>query len=429
MWTDKIHIDYFLNRGIIVPGDIALGQEVVMYKILDNVHTYKIAHTSDGRWTTRVSDPTKPDGTRMIRRKSKTELYSFLIKFYDLCPDTDKTISDVFKEWCDYKATFIDATNKPISPTTIKRYKNDFRRFLAGTPIEVESINIDNMTLEEMLIAVIQVKKPFNKAWSNFHGNLNQIFMYAVRKRYIKSNPFDYIDKDKVMSFCVPDNVSDDSDRIMTLDELRGLINATYKQIAKHPKYMCNYAILLACLIGLRSGELSALRWENIDDDFIHVVIAERRFDYDDHSEIVIGEPKNRKHRHIPITEDIRALLDQIRSLNMDGDGWVFVNKDGKRHTGHDISCAVDRRAKESGLKKCSTHEIRRTVSSYLNTVLDRRTVANLLGHLPETNEKYYDYDISSTQDKLSALSKLAKSQNVTDFQSYKQSQKSSKAQ
>ena len=37
LWTEKIHIDYFLNRGIIVPGDIALGQEVVMYKILDNV--------------------------------------------------------------------------------------------------------------------------------------------------------------------------------------------------------------------------------------------------------------------------------------------------------------------------------------------------------------------------------------------------------
>lgn len=158
-------------------------------------------------------------------------------------------------------------------------------------------------------------------------------------------------------------------------------------------------------------------------------MIAERRFDYDDHYEFVIGESKNRKHRHIPITEDIRLLLDQVRSLGMDGDGWVFVNRDGKRHTGHDISCAVDRRAKASGLEKSSTHEIRRTVSLYLNTVLDRRTVANLLGHLPETNEKYYDYDISSTEDKLNALSKLAKSQNIADFQSYKQSQKSVKAQ
>lgn len=229
------------------------------------------------------------------------------------------------------------------------------------------------------------------------------------------------------MRFCVPDKVSDDSDRIMTLDELNGLIKATYAQIAKHPRYMCNYAILLTCMAGLRSGELSALKWENIDDDYIHVVIAERRFDYDDHSEIIIGEPKNHKHRHIPITDDMRALLDQIRALGIDSE-WVFVNEKGNRHTGHDITCAVDRRAKESGLKKSSTHEIRRTVSSYLNTVLERETVANLMGHLPETNERFYDYDISSIQEKKDALSRLAESEKVINFESYTKTKKSEKA-
>ena len=59
-------------------------------------------------------------------------------------------------------------------------------------------------------------------------------------------------------------------------------------------------------------------------------------------------------------------------------------------------------------IKKTSIHGIRRTVSSYLNQTLPTRTVANMLGHLPQTNEACYQYDMSEKADKIRALDSLS---------------------
>lgn len=90
------------------------------------------------------------------------------------------------------------------------------------------------------------------------------------------------------------------------------------------------------------------------------------------------------------------------------------------------LTDACRRRSKEAGIKRTSIHEIRRTVSSYLNTVLPREAVANMLGHLPTTNERFYDYDISSRLVKVEALEKL--SGNIINFSAYTGQEKVRKA-
>ncbi|MBO4901884.1 MAG: hypothetical protein J5518_03755 [Lachnospiraceae bacterium] len=150
---------------------------------------------------------------------------------------------------------------------------------------------------------------------------------------------------------------------------------------------------------------------------------SEHRHDYGDHSEIVIGEPKSHKHRLIPVTKDISELLATIRRHSTDAT-WVFAGEEG-RVTANDVSNACRRRSNEAGIKRTSIHEIRRTVSSYLNTMLPREAVANMLGHLPTTNERFYDYDISSRSVKIEALEKL--SGNVINFSSYRKTEEPEK--
>ena len=424
----KKNIEYWVRCGIFDYDEIALSEsEVLMSKILDNVHMHKISKTSDGRWMTYVPDQTKPNGLRQVRRNSKAELYACLIEFYGVLPEQEhvKTIGEVFLEWIEYKREFTKSNYKPLSPSTIRRYELDYDKYIKKSLLSGSPIDLDDMTLEQYLIKIVSSSKMIPRAFGNLFGYLSQMFRYAVRKKYILTDPMTFIDKNRIMSFCCALPPKKDCERIIPLDDLHRFLTAVHEHLGKYPGYMPDYAILLGSLTGMRVGEIVALKWECVDDDFIHVDYSEHRHDYNGHSEIVVGEPKSHKHRLVPITKDISDLIDIIRSHAVD-DTWVFADENG-RITENAVSNACRRRSKEAGIKRTSIHEIRRTVSSYLNTVLPREAVANMLGHLPTTNERFYDYDISSRSVKVEALEKL--SDNVIKFSDYSKSEKSRKVQ
>ncbi|MBO4266428.1 MAG: tyrosine-type recombinase/integrase [Lachnospiraceae bacterium] len=398
-----------------------------MSKILDNIHMHKISRTKDGRWVTYVADPTKPNGLRQVRRNSKSELYAYLIEFYGVLPEKEatKTIGEVFHEWVEYKREFTRSNYKPLSPSTIRRYELDYKKYLENTLLSKSPIDLDDMTVEQYLIKIVSSSKMKPQAFGNIYGYLCQMYRYAVRKKYILTDPMTFIDKCRIMSFCCAVPPKKDSERIISLDDLHKFLGSVHAHLNSYPGYMPDYAILLGSLTGMRVGEIVALKWECVDDDFIHVDYSEHRHDYGDHRELVIGEPKSHKHRLIPVTKDISELLDTIRDHSID-DTWVFADTEG-RINATTVSNACRRRSEEAGIKRTSIHEIRRTVSSYLNTVLPREAVANMLGHLPTTNERFYDYDISSRMIKVEALEKL--SDNVIKFSDYGKTDKSRKAQ
>ncbi len=423
----KKNIEHWVKSGILGLDEIVpSGSEVLMSKILDNVHMHKITQTSDGRWATYVPDPTKHSGLKQVRKGTKSELYAFLIEFYGLLPEqaAEKTIGNVFLEWIEYKREFTKATYKPLSPSTIRRYELDYQKYLENTELSKAPIGLDDMTLEQHLIQIVSSLKMTPRAFGNLFGYLNQMFKFAVRKRYIVTDPMTFVDKNRIMSFCCAAPPKKDSERIISLDDLHKFLLSVNEHLEKYPDYMPDYAILLGALTGMRIGEIVALKWECVDDDFIHVDYSEHRHDYGDHSEIVVGEPKSRKHRLVPVTKDISDLLDTVRSHSVD-DTWVFADKGG-RITENAVSDACRRRSSEAGIQRTSIHEIRRTVSSYLNTMLPREAVANMLGHLPTTNERFYDYDISSRTVKVEALEKL--SDNIINFSAYRQDEKVRKA-
>ena len=121
----KENIEYWVKHGILDFDEIALTEsEVLMSKILDNIHMHKISQASDGRWITYIPDATKPNGLRQVRRKTKSEMYAFLIDFYGVLPEKAKakSIGAVFLEWIEYKREFTKSNYKPLSPSTIRRY-------------------------------------------------------------------------------------------------------------------------------------------------------------------------------------------------------------------------------------------------------------------------------------------------------------------
>lgn len=400
------------DSGIISLGDVMNShiKEELMATIIDTIHRYAITKTNDGRYTTYVMDNSKPNRRRQIRRKSKTELYKTLLEHYGV-NDTpqDITFEELFKEWKQYKMRFIDAPNKKrsISPSTIRRYERDYDKYLKDTDfVNMPLRKITAPKLQLALSNIIENSNMNEKCAGNLIGYITQALAYAKLSQYIDNNPADNIDKKLLLSMCSFTPPKADSDRVLTISELAKLREATLDHSKRYPNYMPDYAIELAILIGARVGEVSALHWSDIYDDKIHINYSEHRLDYADKKcELVIGAPKNCKSRTLPLTDDIRDVLDKIRALGIQSkDDFVFVHEDGHRYTAHDISCAVDRRASEAGIKKTSIHGIRRTVSSQLNTILPQKDVASLLGHSERVNERHYNYSTAENSEKRQAL-------------------------
>lgn len=418
----KPNIQHYLSRGIIHLDDVVgSDEETIMATIIEKIHKYSIKQLPDGRYMTYVPDETKPNGRRQIRKKSQTDLYRYLLAFYDISEEADKKgnmpFEELYKEWTEYKAKFIKVNNrkKGLSPTTIRRYERDYDKYFSGTDLAKQPISdISPIFLENALSDIIIDHSIPERSAGNLIGYVRQAFQYALRSRYLSKDPAALLDRQMLLAACTYVPPKADNERVLTLEELVKLKEALWEHERRHPSYMPDYAVELATLTGMRVGELAALMWECIDDKYIHIDYSEHRYDYRDKpSELVISEPKNGKHRLIPITDEIRELLGRIKKNQPETESgdmseFLFVRSNGKRYTAHDIGCALDRRAAEAGIPKTSIHGIRRTVSSMLRTVLPVRAVANMLGHLEQTNDLCYNYDTTAEDEKRRALSEVS---------------------
>lgn len=76
------------------------------------------------------------------------------------------------------------------------------------------------------------------------------------------------------------------------------------------------YAIWLSVLTGMTDGEIAALRWDNIEDNCIHICREQRIIEdaYGSAYADLSYSDDNYCNRRVPLTDDIRGLLDEIRT-------------------------------------------------------------------------------------------------------------------
>lgn len=411
------YLPNLITCGMITAGDIrSLSMEELMNKLIGEYHKYKITKTSDNKWTTYVEDRSREHGRRLIKKTKEIDLYNFLIEFYNIGNISKgiETFDSVFKEWIEYKKTFINVTNTKhsISPSTIRRYERDYENYIAGSDLPKARLNdITSPKLEIMLSNIIKENNLTEKCTKNILSGIRQSFKFARRNNYISRDAMEYVDTDLLLSGCRFTKVNDEG-RVLTLKEMSKLYRQVRIMEEEHPYYMPNYCIELAMYTGMRVGEIAALHWSDVRDT-LHIDYSEHRLDYSDKkSELIISEPKNGKHRVLQITDEMRDLFDRVKKLKVvsSDEDFIFVRSDGSRFTGHDIGCAVARRAKEAGIGNTSIHEIRRTVSSLLNTKLPQRVVADMLGHSEHINERHYNYSTAESREKIEALKNVIQS-------------------
>ena len=390
---------------------VCFEQEALMASILDKVHKYKISKgVNEGRYTTYVKDENKPSGRRQIKTKTLADMYKFLFDYYGIAREKEMLFSELWEQWIDYKKQFVSfRNNKGLSQSTIRRYERDYDKYIADSKLAMQSVtHITAIQLDTFIMDIIRKHSMKESCAKNIISYIHNVFGYAYRAEIIKADVSAKMDKRLILAQCAESVQKQDKDRVLTNAEREKLKIAIKKHEKNHIYYMPDYAIELALLTGMRVGEIAALRWSDIDDKNINIDFSEHRLDYKDKPcELIIGEPKNRKHRKIPLSTEMQNLFARIRALDIKSD-FIFARKEtGERYTAHDISCAIDRRAQEADIKKTSIHGIRRTVSSLLNEQIPQKAVASMLGHLETTNERYYNFDTHEDSEKIRALNTL----------------------
>lgn len=241
------------------------------------------------------------------------------------------------------------------TPGEVETKQGIFKRYLTPT---LGHLKLDAITTRkiERLKAKLMTRGLNPKTVNNAIGVLGKCLRWAHEIELLDSVP-------KIRKLKAPPTKFD----FLTFDEADKLLKAAEYNPEWHAM------IFIALRTGLRFGELSELRWSDID--LTNGVLMVSR----SHSRGHTGPPKSGKFREIQLSDQTIEFLKQHRHLKGE---LVFCKDDGGRHIHRRADVALKRCCKYAELRPIGWHTLRHTFASHLVMRGARlKEVQELLGH------------------------------------------------
>ncbi|WP_455648906.1 tyrosine-type recombinase/integrase [Enterocloster citroniae] len=399
---NKVEIlQYALENGII---DLSYVQEEVeMNQRREYLakHPFTIWEGKDGKWRTYLPDKTA--GRRLVKRSSKKEIESAVVKFYQASDEKIRPVT-----FCVMYARWKEVQAKLVSDNSIAKYNTDYRRYFAAAEFSrMEVTKITEEDIKVFLCETIKSQKLCKKAAKTLFGYVRNVMNSAVINHVIAENPMEFLAAKQFYKYCT-ERVKTVEQRTISYSEMQKLYGQFQKDYEKHPAYIPTYAVEFASLTGMRAGEISALSWSCIMDSYI-IVDKSEKFNRIT-KEYYIDATKNGKARIFPMTNEIRSLLKRVKDIEVEygyESEWVFSNENGRVHAPVISSCSKNK-CRQTGISEKGIYAYRRTVNSKMRCEGVSATVAAaLLGHTEDVNDQYYTYDISGIEEKSEIISRI----------------------
>ena len=215
-----------------------------------------------------------------------------------------------------------------ITAVTLANYETHWRLYLAP--------NLGGARMVDLTAAVIQqtIDRLVNQGRSieGIHMArvvLAQILKFAVLRNYAGHNPM--LDSPPEMP-----RRSDDRTKVPSKDELRAIFAAIDQNPAwnRTMKGRTRLILLLATLTGMRTGEIRALQWQNVDFENSEIKVCKA---FDRYGKIKSTKSKAGK-RDIPMAAILRQELREWKvSQPSNDEGWVFLTRFGKPFGQNDL--------------------------------------------------------------------------------------------
>lgn len=374
-------------------------------KILDT-HNFKIYKGADGYWHTY----TQKDGEKRkaVKKKTKDKLLDYLIDYYRETPNSELTFKSRYSDWVHRQELCGRCGN------TISKYESDYKRIFDGSDFEkmlIHEIKETDIMQHFLKIAPEIPKKACDSAWASVKG----VFAKAIRDRLIEKeyNPCDYVDWEIVRTKCKKTDKKNALQRVFSDDERQALKQKLDKPVARNYNYVVDRAVELAMFTGMRVGELCGLRWEDIQHEKGYILIQHSEKYNRKTKEYYIDDTKNHLIRPVPITEEVKDILDRLYEFE-EKNGYlgefVFMDRNGKVHTSKISDSARNKTMSSEFNNSKSIHALRRTINSNMKRNGVSTTVAAaILGHTERCNENNYTYDTATLLEKSQVMSEASK--------------------
>lgn len=395
--TDAELLKFAIENGMI---DTALVQEKIeMQKrkeILDK-HPYTIWQGKDEKWRTYIPDESK--GRKLVKRNTQQAIEEYIIKYWESNSEEETqkrvakeiSLKKIFPDWLNYKQLHTDSTSYT------KKITADWKKFYASQHdfINMPLQKMTSLFLDEWAHGMIKKFDLTKKAYYNMTLILRQCLDYAVERGYIEENVFSGI-KINTKMFRRVKKKSGES-QVYTMDEEERLIKDMIRRFQDNPKNTAPLAVMLAFEIGVRIGELCALRFSDIEGNYIHIQRQEvREFEkVDDFTmrfkcyKIVDYTKSEDGFRDIYLTETARKIIELARYMNaVNGEyseeGYIFVRKH-KNINHYSIQAMILRGCNRVNMDVKTSHKIRKTyISTLIDSGLNIDAVRRFAGHSDE---------------------------------------------
>ena len=375
-----------------------------------------IFYGNDGRYHIFINDNT---GKRMhFTAKEKANLENKIKKHIkkNTCKKQSVVccLGDIYKDFIRYKE--IDA-----SLATANKLNWAYKRYVAGSRIETLDISeITVIDLKEFCLEQISKYSLTDKGYKELKGLLNSLFGYAVDLGVISCNiakQMSKVNSKKLRKACPSYQT-----QVFTKQEEMQLYEVAYKMFedTKNTAYL---AIILSGCLGLRVGELVALKKD--DFDFKDMVVYIRRQEVRSYEKTESGRYKRTGYsvvdylktdesvRALPMSEPVVKIYDMLvnynKTLNPSSEYLLLSKVSKERMSQSSYAGALHRANKNAGFIQRSNHKLRKTLLSELDHSVGRTYTRAYAGHSHNsvTLEKNYLYPTSPLLSQLSTVNDL----------------------
>lgn len=252
-------------------------------------------------------------------------------------------------------------------------------------------------------------------------GILRGCLRYAVREGVILANPMDRVMINS--AGCMPSVRKNDRSRVYLKDEIPAMFHAISQEMEAFPGNTLPLAIQLEVKLGLRIGELVALRFSDIDTDSMTIHIQRMESIDANGKPIVVNHLKKKSResdRYLPIGEYELQIFDKLREIyekyGYQDEDYMFVGPSGRYHI-RAVDNRIRKMCNKADIPEKSCHDIRRTVASLLHAnKIPVEKIRAYMGHNNINTTWGYIYDIDTEETNKNILKNALKELNSMEI-------------